>query len=80
MFINKKMFNKQLSAYVRIWYLCRLSPKRILTSELTSLTDLHHRVRDQSQPPIQCRFSSQQDYGNTSKFLVSRSSRWAEQL
>jgi len=31
----------------------------------TDLIDLHRRVRDQSQPPIQYWFCIQQDYGNT---------------
>ena len=54
MFVNKTFVKYTIfGIYVCIWYLCiAQTDADLLTSELTSLTDLHHRVRDQSQPPI----------------------------
>jgi len=46
----------------------RKTPPRhldIIAQTHTDLIDLHLRVRDQSQPPIQYWFCNQQDYGNT---------------
>jgi len=46
----------------------RKTPPRhldIIAQTHTDLIDLHLRVRDQSQPPIQYWFCNQQDYGNS---------------
>jgi len=48
------------------WPLCATIVFQSQTcSNLNIATDLHYRVRDQSQTPIQSRFWIQRDYGNT---------------